>query len=413
MKSTSEILKEMYKLAKKINPFIIILLALGAFVTGTAEFVVSGILEIISFDLDVSISSVGQLISVYSLSYAIGALILVLLTAKYKRKKVLLYAIFTFILGNLVAFFSYDYILLMLSRIIMGMSGGLYIVVATNYAAKIATPEKRGSAMATVITGFTVSLVLGVPIGTFLAAHLNWRYIFLIIAFVTVILLLLLHKLLPSIKGNEPVPFKQQIQIIKDKRVITGLTTTIFWILGYTMVFAYISPLLSNSAGFSIEMTSIALFVLGTFAFIGSRFGGYAVDKWGPNRTISISLFVHAVALLVLTFTQYSIIGVFITLAAWGAATWTTTPAKQFYLISLKPQSSETVLSFNTALMNIGMMLGSALGGIIIQYTNILNLSWIGSLFVTLALVFIKYSFHLKETDSRNIEMRLQTSQEE
>ena len=84
MKSTSEILKEMYKLAKKINPFIIILLALGAFVTGTAEFVVSGILEIISFDLDVSISSVGQLVSVYSLSYAIGALILVLLTAKYK-----------------------------------------------------------------------------------------------------------------------------------------------------------------------------------------------------------------------------------------------------------------------------------------------------------------------------------------
>ncbi|MFA9455146.1 MFS transporter [Halalkalibacter sp. AB-rgal2] len=401
----------MYKLAKKVNPFMIILLALGAFVTGTAEFVVSGILEIISFDLDVSISSAGQLVAVYSLSYAIGALVLVLLTAKYERKKVLLYAIFTFILGNLIAVFSYNYILLMLSRVIMGMSGGLYIVVATNYAAQIATAEKRGSAMATVITGFTVSLVLGVPIGTFLAAHLNWRFIFLIIAFVTIILFLLLHKLLPRIKGNDPVPFKQQIQIIKDKRVITVLTTTIFWILGYTMVFAYISPLLSNSAGFSIEMTSIALFVLGTFAFIGSRFGGYTVDKWGPNRTISISLFVHAVALLVFTFTQYSVIGVFITLAVWGAATWTTTPAKQFYLISLKPQSSETVLSFNTALMNIGMMLGSALGGIIIQYTNILNLSWIGSLFVILALVFIKYSFHLNESDSRNIEMRRQTSQ--
>lgn len=390
-------MKEMYKMKNNINQLIIILLALGSFVTGKAEFVVSGILELISFDLDISISFAGQLITIYSLSYAIGALVLVMLTSKFDRKKVLLFAILTFILGNLVAFFSYDYIFLMLSRVIMAMSGGLYIVVATNYAAQIAAPEKRGSAMATVITGFTVSLVLGVPIGTFLAGYLNWHYIFLIIALSTVLLFVSLYQLLPNIKGNRPLPFKQQLQIIKDKRVLTGLTTTIFWILGYTMVFAYISPLLSHAAGFSLEMTSIALFVLGIFAFIGSRFGGYAVDKWGPNRTISLSLCVHIISLFVLTFTQYGAVGVFITLAFWGVATWTTTPAKQFYLISLKPQYSETVLSFNTALMNVGMMLGSALGGIIIQYMNIVSLSWIGGLFVILALIFIRYSFYLNK----------------
>lgn len=379
-----------------INQFTIILLALGAFVTGTAEFVVSGILELISFELDVSISIAGQLITIYSLSYAIGALVLVMLTSKFDRKKVLLYAIAIFILGNLVAFFSYNFIILMLSRVIMAMSGGLYIVVATNYAAQIAAHEKRGTAMATVITGFTVSLVLGVPIGTFLAGYVDWHYIFLIIALGTVLLLIGLYKLLPAIKGNPALPFKQQLQIIKDKRVLTGLATTIFWILGYTMVFAYIAPLLSHTAGFSIKMTSIALFILGIFAFIGSRFGGYAVDKWGPNRAISISLCVHIVVLFVLTFTQYTMVGVFISLAVWGVATWTTTPAKQFYLISLKPQSSETVLSFNTALMNVGMMLGSALGGIIIQYTDIVHLSWIAGLFVVIALVFIRFSFYLR-----------------
>ncbi|WP_095995541.1 MFS transporter [Salipaludibacillus agaradhaerens] len=383
---------------KKINNLTIILLALGAFVTGTSEFVVSGILELISFDLNISISLAGQLIAIYSLFYAVGALFWVMLTAKFDRKKVLLSAIFIFILGNLMAFVSYSYTLLMLSRVVMAMSGGLYIVVATNYAAHIAVPEKRGSAMATVITGFTVSLVLGVPIGTFLAGYLDWHYIFLIIALGTVFLLAALYKLLPNIKTNPPLPFKQQLQIIKDKRVLTGLMTTIFWILGYTMVFAYISPLLSHAASFSIEMTSVALFILGTFAFIGSRFGGYAVDKWGPNHTISLSLCVHIIALFVLTFTQYSQIGVFITLAIWGVAAWTTTPAKQFYLISLKPHASETVLSFNTALMNIGMMLGSALGGLIIQYMPIVNLSWIAGSFVIIAFLFIKCSFYLNKT---------------
>ncbi|GAA0414463.1 MFS transporter [Virgibacillus salarius] len=381
----------------------IFLLALGAFVTGTAEFVVSGILEIISVDLDITIALAGQLITVYSLSYAIGALVLVMLTATFERKKVLLYSIFTFILGNIIACFSYDYALLMISRVIMAMSGGLYIVVATNYAAQISTPEKRGGAIATVITGFTVSLVLGVPIGTYLAAYVDWRYIFLIIAFITVLILYFLYKRLPWIKGNTPLPFKQQIQIIKDKRLFTGLLTTVFWILGYTMVFAYISPLLGTTAGLSIEMISVVLFVLGTFAFIGSRFGGYAVDKWGPNRTISISLFIHAMALFSLTFTTQSTIGVFITVMVWGAATWTTTPAKQFYLITLKPDSSETILSFNTALMNVGMTLGAAFGGIIIQYISILYLSWISGLFVVLALIFITCSFHLNKIKSTNV----------
>ncbi|WP_077602960.1 MFS transporter [Oceanobacillus sojae] len=395
----------------KKNQFTIILLALGAFVTGTGEFVVSGILELISSDLDVSISTAGQLITIYSLSYAIGALVLVMLTSKLDRKKVLLYAIFTVILGNLLAFFSYSFIVLMLARVIQAMSGGLFIVVATNYAAQIAAPERKGSAMATVLTGFTISLVLGVPIGTFLAGYVDWHYVFLIIALGTVILLAGLYKLLPAIKGNPSLPFKQQLQIIKDKRVLTGLMTTIFWILGYTMVFAYIAPLLSNTAGFSIRMTSIALFVLGTFAFIGSRFGGYAVDKWGPNRTISLSLCVHIAALFVLASTQYSTIGVFITLAVWGVATWTTTPAKQFYLVSLRPESSETVLSFNTALMNVGMMSGSALGGIIIQYLDIMNLSWIAGLFVVAALIFIRRSLYLNKTIKDHVSLNNHTNQ--
>lgn len=160
------------------------------------------------------------------------------------------------------------------------------------------------------------------------------------------------------------------------------------------MVFAYISPLLRQTAGFSLEMTSMALLVLGISAFIGSRFGGFAVDQWGPNRTISISIMIQMFALFALFFTQFSTISVLITLAIWGIATWTTTPAKQFYLISLKPQASETVLSFNTAIMNIGMMLGSSMGGVIIQYTNVTNLSWIGGLASFVALMLIRYSFN-------------------
>lgn len=382
-----------------MNRIAICLLALGAFVTGTAEFVVSGILELISTDLNVSISMAGQLVTVFSLSYAFGALVLVMLTARFERKKVLLYSMIIFIAGNILALFSFHFHVLMLSRIVLAMSGGLYIVVATNFAAKLGQPAKRGNAIATVITGFSVSLVLGVPIGTLIAAYMDWRFVYLIIAVVTLVNLMLLNKFIPKAHGDNPIPFKQQLLFLQDKQVISGLLTTVFWILGYTMVFTYIAPFLSTSAGFSIEMISSALLVLGVFAFIGSRFGGYAVDKWGPVRTISISLIVHSVALFALTATAASTIGAFLTIMIWGAAAWTTTPANQSYLISLKPQSSEIVLSFHTALMNIGMTLGAGLGGVVIKYAAIQNLGWLGGLIVLLALFFSSYSFRIKKSD--------------
>lgn len=313
-----------------------------------------------------------------------------------------MYSMLIFVIGNIIAFFSFNFIILMISRIVLAMSGGLYFVVATSYAAQLAEPTKRGSAIATVITGFTVSLILGVPIGTLIAAYLDWRYIFLFIAVVTLLNVVLLNKFIPKLAGHKPISLKQQMLIILDKQIITGLLTTVFWILGYTMVFAYIAPLLSSLAGFSIEQISTSLLVLGLFAFIGSRVGGYAVDRWGPVRTISVSLIVHSLILIIFTSISTSTIGIFLAIIIWGTSAWVTTPANQFYLISLKPQSSEIILSFNTALMNIGMTLGAGLGGVVIEYTSVLNLGWIAGLTVLLALLTASISFGLGKRRKEN-----------
>ncbi|MDZ5480332.1 MFS transporter [Bacillus thuringiensis] len=376
-----------------MNRFIIYILALGAFAMGTTEFVVSGILEVIAEDLGVSISLAGQLVTVYAFSFAIGALFLVMVTAKFERKKVLFYSMLFFIVGGFIAFFSFNFITLMVSRIVLALSGGVYFVVATNYAAQLAPAEKRGSAIATVITGFTISLVLGVPLGTFISSFMDWRYIFLFISITMLITGSLLNKTLPILAGNTALSFNAQLRLLKDKRLIYGLFTTVLGILGYTMVFAYIAPLLSTIVNFSIEQTSMTLFIIGIFAFIGSRFGGFAVDRWGPNRTISISTLIHASCLLLLIITSASTLSMLLVIVIWGTAAWTTTPAQQYYLISLKPQASETVLSFNTAIMNLGMSLGAGLGGIIVGYTSIYHISWIAGVIVLLSFVTASISF--------------------
>ena len=380
-----------------MSRFAIYLLAFGAFLLGTSDFVIAGILEIIAHDLDVSVTMAGQLVTTFSISFVIGSLFLVALTARYERKKVLLLSLLWFACGNVIAFFSYSYELLILSRIVLAMSGGLYSVLASSYAARLAPPGKQGAAIAKVITGFSLALVLGVPLGTWLAASQDWRYVFLYLAIITVALLLLMSKLIPKASGTEPLPFRKQLLVLRDKRIISGLLTTLFWITGYTMVFTYVSPLLRATANFSIPLISTALLALGIFALVGASFGGVAVDKWGPARTITMSLFIHALALFLFPYTATTFTGALLTIMVWGAATWTTTPANQYYLISLNPHSSEIILSYQTAILNLGITIGAMLGGLVIQYLSVLQLGWMSGLMVLLALGSASYSFKAKK----------------
>jgi len=78
--------------------------------------------------------------------------------------------------------------------------------------------------------------------------------------FITLISLLLLSKLIPPLAGNNSMSFKQQFSIIKDTKVFTGLLKTVFWILGKTMVIAYIAPLLNNLLNIPSARISFYLF---------------------------------------------------------------------------------------------------------------------------------------------------------
>ncbi|EPY09829.1 MFS transporter [Paenibacillus alvei] len=373
----------------------IYLLALGAFIIGTVDFITVGILNMIAADMNVSIGMAGQLVTIFSISFVIGSLILVALTIRFERKKVLLYSLAIFLVGNLTAFLSTRFEILMVSRVLLAASGGLFTVIATVFAAKLAPPGKQGAAIATVTTGFSAALVFGMPIGTLLTSYMDWHFIFLIMGAITMLLIIMLAWMIPTAPGQTPIPLKEQLLIIKDKRVFSGLLTTLFWIIGYTITFTYISPLLQEIGHFSVEMISTALLFLGIFAFIGSRFGGYASDKWGANVTIRSSLVLHVLALIALPVALGSTWGAMVTIMVWGFSSWTTTTANQIYLISLKSSASEIILSYQTAVLNIGISLGAAVGGVLVERVPIFHFGWISSVMVLIALVTASYSFLL------------------
>lgn len=160
------------------NTWKIYMLAIVSFLVGTSEFIIAGILDKVASDSGVSVAAAGQLITVFSLAYAFGTPFLMAVTARVERRKLLLYSLAVFVIGNGIAVTIPGFDFLIGSRIILALSTGVFVVTALTVAAKLAPPEKQGSAIATLVMGFSTSLIIGVPLGRVVASVYNWKMIF-------------------------------------------------------------------------------------------------------------------------------------------------------------------------------------------------------------------------------------------
>ncbi|GIP34572.1 MFS transporter [Paenibacillus sp. J2TS4] len=366
----------------------ILMLAIGMFVVGTVELVFAGVLKLISTDLGVSVATTGQLVTIYAVIYAIGTPILITLTSRIERKKLLLLSLFVFILSNVIAAISPNYIFLMISRIIAAISAGIFSVSSIAFAAKLVPPEKAGKAIGTTVMGFSSSLVLGVPLGTVVGEAFGWRMTFTFVALVTLLPMLGIWLFTQKVKGEAPVPLKTQFSILRKPAMVTGQLVSAFVFIGQFSLYTYFTPFLHHLAGFNMEKITIAFFVLGIFGILGSYIGGYSVDKWGVKKTLFVTIGSRTLTLFLLPLVGEHPIFLFLIMMAWSASGWATTPANQTYLRSLAPKLADMIIAVNTSFMQLGIALGSAMGGLIISnHYSYTSLSWFAG-FITLVGLF-------------------------
>ncbi|WP_312114655.1 MFS transporter [Brevibacillus reuszeri] len=376
---------------------LILLLAIGEFMIGTSESIVTGIIGMVAEDTGVSVSLAGQLVSGFSLAFAFGSPLLIAFTAKMERKKLLLFALLLFIAGNFLAFLSPGFSTLMVSRILLGLIGGVYTVVALAQAANMAPPEKKGRAIAVILMGFSVSLVLGVPAGTLLGDAWGWRPIFAIIAAATVIPFVAIWLFMPKQQAQKSVPLRTQLGILKNRRVLLALCISFFFVTGYSTAYTYITPLLQTATGMTTAWVSTTLLLAGVASVAGSRIGGMSTDKWGVKPTLYVCLLAHAVMLFILPLSAQWFVGSIISIMIWIGAVQSTVPAQQYYLITLSPHSSEVALSINTSIFQLGLAIGAGLGGLIVEHSTVLNLGWVSGVLVLIGLCFAWMTFSQKE----------------
>ncbi|TYL99259.1 MFS transporter [Bradyrhizobium rifense] len=366
-------------------------LALAAFAIGTESFVIAGLLPTIANDLSISVSAAGQLVTAYALTYAVGSPILAVTLNNIDRRTVLALALSTFIAGNLFAVMASGYALLLASRMLMAVGAGLCMPTALAVSVAVASPERRGRAVALVTSGMTVATVIGVPLGNLVGSLFGWRATFAMVAMLGAIALTGLLLGLPRGLPKSTASLAERLAVARHGNVLIALLITVLWALGGFTMFTYFAVPL-RALGFDASHISLALLVFGAAAAIGNMLGGLLADRLGTVVTAALGLIGMASALflhsLVLKFlpgqAHYAILGpIFLQ----GISGWAFYPAQIASIIRIDPQASMVALSINASAMYLGFAIGGALGGAVLAAWGPSDLGWVGGASVTMALL--------------------------
>lgn len=386
----------------------IYMLAVVSFLVGTSEFIIAGILDKVAADIGVPVSAAGQLITVFSLAYAFGTPILMAATARLERRKLLLYSLGVFVVGNGMAVVLPGFEFLIVSRIILALSTGVFVVTALTVASKLAPPERQGRAIATLVMGFSTALIVGVPLGRVVASVYDWKMTFAGIGVLGILAILAVSWTIPQTDGEEPVPLRKQLALMKEPRIAVALLVTFFWISGYSIAYTYISPFLLTVTGMSEQGVSAGLFAFGIASLIGSKLGGYGTDKWGVPRTLIGGMLLHAASLILLSLAAHSSAAVFPLLMLWAFSAWSSGPTQQYYLMTLAPEASGIMLSLNSSVLQLAMAAGAGIGGVVVQQASLTSISWIGAAGVVVAAVTAATSLGITRSHRLAEERKLQ-----
>lgn len=372
-------------------------LAGGAFAIGTGSLIVTGILPHLANGLSVSVDTAGLLISIFALAYAIGSPILSTVLGDVDRKAVLVGAMAVFGLANLGAAFASDFWVVMGARIVMALSAGVFMPAANAVAVAVSAPERRGRAIALVTGGMTVSLILGIPIGTAVVGFGGWHLAFLIVTLFSALSLAGLLVKLPRGLPRGTNTLRERLQVAGRGDVLLALATTMLWTTGAFVLYTYIAPFLTNHAGIVGPWLAATLVVSGIGSAIGNQLGGIASDRFGPERTLTVVLTVLAAALLAASLIAFSlppelaIWPIPFVLLIWSAAGWAGHPSQMSRLAAMAPDAAVVALSLNASALYFGIAAGAALGQQVMRHAGTWPLGFVGAAWeiAALAVLFI------------------------
>jgi multidrug resistance protein len=347
-------------------------LAVATFAIGTTEFVIVGLIPGMAADLGVSVPVAGLLVSLYALSITVGTPIFSALTGRFHRRGLIIALMAIFTASNLAAALAPNYAALLASRIIMGVAHGVFFGVGATVATSLVPKSKSGSAVAVMMGGLTVAMVIGVPLGSWIGQMLTWRVPFFIVtAMATIALLGLIWQLPRTIEQPAPSSFWSQIGLLANKRLALMYLLTAISFGGTFIVFTFLAPILTDITGVAESTVGIALLLFGGATVVGNFTGGRLTDAIGTRRSMTVLLVGLIVSFSLIPVAIHNATAILAVIAVWGVFAFAIPPVMQAGVVmvaeEVAPGAIGTASGMNIAAFNLGISSGSFIGGRLLE----------------------------------------------
>jgi DHA1 family inner membrane transport protein len=361
-------------------------LGLGSFGIGLTEFVVVGLLGPLSEDLGVSLSTAGLLITGYAAAVAIGAPLMTAAGSRLPRKTMLLVLMSLFVCGNVLAALASGYGVLLTGRIVAALCHGAFMGFGPVMAASLVAPERRSRAIALMMTGLTLSNVVGVPFGTALGQHFGWRSAFWSIALIGAAALASIAAFVPSQRNDQGSSLRGELAAFRGRQVwLVMATTMLCWGAAYAAI-TFLEPILTRVAGFSASAVPWLLVLFGAGLTVGNLVGGRLADR-ALMPTLYGTILATTAALAVFAFAAHHQATALVMVFVLGATGFAMVPVLQTLVMEAATGAPLLASSANASAFNVGIAVSAWLGGLVIDHDlGLLAPVWIGVAFGVAAL---------------------------
>ena len=350
-------------------------LAVGAFIFNTTEYIPIALLSDIGQSFGKPATEVGMMITVYAWIVALLSLPLMLMTKNIERRKLLLMLFALFALFHALSFFSWNFNILLVSRIGIALTHAVFWSITASLAVRLAPTGKTNQALGLLSTGTVLAMVLGIPLGRVVGQYFGWQLSFLLIGVCAAGVMLVLAKNLPALPSQNTGSLSSLPSLFKRRNLMLLYAMTVLIITAHFTAYSYIEPFVLQVGGFKAEQVTIVLSLYGLAGFAAS----YLFGKWFAKSQRLFMLGAVAIillsALLLLLFASFPY-AVYALVFVWGVAIVIVSLGMVSKVLAFASDATDVANSIYSGLYNVGIGGGALLGHYVTVWAGISNIGF-------------------------------------
>ena len=377
-------------------------LAVGAFIFNTTEYIPIALLSDIGQSFGKAATEVGMMITVYAWIVALLSLPLMLMTKNIERRKLLLMLFALFALFHALSFFSWNFNILLVSRIGIALTHAVFWSITASLAVRLAPTGKTNQALGLLSTGTVLAMVLGIPLGRVVGQYFSWQLSFLLIGVCAAGVMLVLAKNLPALPSQNTGSLSSLPSLFKRRNLMLLYAMTVLIITAHFTAYSYIEPFVLQVGGFKAEQVTIVLSLYGLAGFAAS----YLFGKWFAKSQRLFMLGAVAVillsALLLLPFASFPY-AVYALVFIWGVAIVIVSLGMVSKVLAFASDATDVANSIYSGLYNVGIGGGALLGHYVTVWFGLSNIGIAGALLAAAGLAVCGLLFKEQDNLTQNV----------